>query len=120
MVKPARAIRAMPARERLRMERVAEYRRWASEVEQFAQTVGSDERRRMKLEVARSLRIMADQREVHLLRGSWTGSSLELERRPLAPKTQVGKVSCRRFGIAHRASPVLRSIAEEVSCVQQS
>ena len=75
MVKPARVIRAMPARERLRMERVAEYRRWASKLEQFAQTVVSDERRRMILEIVRSLRIMADQREAHLLRGGWTGAA---------------------------------------------
>jgi hypothetical protein len=74
------------------MERVAEYRRWASEVEQFAQTVGSDERRRMKLEVARSLRIMADQREVHLLRGGWTGAAAwNRSAAPLRRKRRLGR-----------------------------
>ena len=45
---------------------VAEYRRWALEAEQFAQTVISDESRRMILELARSCGMMADQRERHL------------------------------------------------------
>jgi hypothetical protein len=49
------------------MEIVAAYRRRAFEVEQFALTVVSEEDRRMVLESARSWRIMADQREVHLL-----------------------------------------------------
>ena len=77
------------------MEIVAAYRRRAFEVEQFALTVVSEEDRRMVLEMARSWRTMAEQRELHLLR-TGRGERLELERRPLAPNEQQG------WGIAVR------------------
>jgi hypothetical protein len=48
------------------MELVEEYRRRAAEFERLAESAISEEQRRLILEVARSWRIMADQREWQL------------------------------------------------------
>jgi hypothetical protein len=50
------------------MELVAEYRRRAEETEQFAECVLWEEQRRLILEMARTWRTMADQRELLLKR----------------------------------------------------
>jgi hypothetical protein len=46
------------------MELVAEYRRRAAEVERLAESAISEEHRRLILELARTWRTMADQREM--------------------------------------------------------
>ena len=54
------------------MELVAEYRRQADEVERRAESMIADENRRLMLELVRTWRTLADQRELRLKRQKLT------------------------------------------------